>query len=225
MSAQLFAKAVRGCKQSAFDLVQGTDDLNSKVVWVLNLCRKKAPRDVVRHVLLTAIAEHPKCIRPDVAGSRALLRELFDYAAYPKPKGRTLTLYRGYAGADSQDARRGYYWTNCRGTAVAYALRFSWALDTYSPLLLTAGVKVGDIAVATDLEVKQYTRNDTEGFYEFIVLKEQHKATAETISVEEAKGMLEAYQEFKAGDMDQNCAPPEAWMENYASTIRGASKV
>ncbi|NMM15368.1 MAG: hypothetical protein HHJ17_17765 [Rhodoferax sp.] len=227
-SAHLFAKAVRGCKQSADTLVHECADLNGKVEWVHLLCRRKAPRGVVRHVLLNAIAKHPRCIHPEVTGSRALLRELFEYAAYPKPKRAALTLYRGFAGAEQGNARKGYYWSSLRGTAVYYALMRCWQHDVYSPVILASEVIDRDIAAATDIDAKQHLSDvtDSEIIYECIVLREQQRATVEIVGVAEARIRTDAFEAllltangadgmWGPGDADAQILRAREWLENY----------
>lgn len=226
MTDNLIAKALRGCKQSASALVESQTELNDKVACVQILCRRKVPRDVVRHVLLKAIREHPRCIQPEVAGSRALLRELFDYAAYPVPVKGDITLYRGFAGEDRDKATGGYFWTNDRSWAIYYALLRSWRASSLYPVVLSSIVNAKDIAVITDT-LKCLDKPEIGA--EFIVLKVQHRTIAQRVTVAEARCMVDLHEQklgphVSAGDFPQEIADmaidnTRVWLENYERLI------
>ena len=132
----LLRKAVKGCTASALTLIDNEPILNAKVDIVLTLCRQRAPRAVVRGVLMPAIEGHPQCIQPEEPGSREILRELLGYAQYKKPPQETLTLWRGAAGVDADTASDGYFWGTERHQAVGYAFWRAVENQVYDPIVL-----------------------------------------------------------------------------------------
>ncbi|MFM9917435.1 MAG: hypothetical protein ACKVOX_16655 [Rhizobacter sp.] len=184
----LARQAVKGNIAAANTLIDCEPDLNWKVELVLGLCRSKAPRLVVQDVLLHSIVDHPRCIHPEAPGSRELLRELFDYAEYPKPRRMSAALYRGAVGIEANDIGLGYYWANNRQGAVIYALSRAWKLGLFNPTVVEAQVADSDVVVATESNGEFPIRDATDDrrHLELIVLIPQEIVSVEAISYDEA---------------------------------------
>ncbi|HRK36819.1 MAG TPA: hypothetical protein PK347_00390 [Burkholderiaceae bacterium] len=219
-------KAIKGCAKSAKALIDGTPVLNDKVAQVLTLCRKGAPPAVVRAVLLHAIHEHPRCIHPDEPGSRALMRELFGYAQYPKPAGKTLTLWRGVVGVAAEVGAEGYFWGTERETAIRYALWQGADRSLGNPTLLCAQVPGDKVACVRPMDSTAAQQNFSRGVYEseVILLEPPAEVYAEPLCYFEAEA---AFSRLREGlrhchrktpeQVDTECRDLRQWLDEYRS--------
>lgn len=212
-------KAFKGCAKSAKALIDGTPVLNDKVAQVLTLCREGAPPAVVRAVLLYAIAEHPRCIHPEEPGSRELLRELFDYAQYPRPVGKTLTLWRGVAGIDADVGAEGYFWGTERDTAIEYTLWRGSDHDLGSPTILCAQVPGEHVACVLPIDGTAAQENFNRGMHqaEVILLEPPAEVFSEPLCYFEAEAV---FARLRAGLGRSYGKTPEE-VETACSGLRG----
>lgn len=193
-------------------------ELDQGVAQVLAMCREGAPIELVRSQLMLAIAHHPRCIHPEVEGSRELLQELFRYAAFEIPPAlpNVVTLYRGVSGIDGERGAEGYFWTNDRWFAIAFALTRAWQRELHRPILIEAHVDRCRLAAMTAMNgsvalssvQRSEVADDLETF-EFIVLDPPGRVNAAAVSLEDVEHVAALHFKYFRSQVEEGNYCPE----------------
>lgn len=119
---------------------EGREWLDWAINNLIELCRRKAPLDGFRERLINIHSCQPKRFSVQNTGSRALLTELYSYAAFAPPDDLPdlLTLWRGTSGLDAETAGQGYFWSADYEVACRFAL--TNATESSANLVLRANV-------------------------------------------------------------------------------------